>query len=164
MVDFRISIYGEKRAASVIEDIGEQAVNLRPAFEEIYLTALDIEQELFEKEGARGGWPRWTRLSFRQLQYKVRRGLSPEILRMTDKLLGAMTQFKSPEAFVRFDKNGFTWKPKDPAYKFHMTGTYKMPSRPFVRFTEQDRTAFAREIGRHLMRRRGGSIGVDFGV
>lgn len=161
-MDFRIVVYGEKHAALTIEGIGNQAVNLRPALEEIYLTALDIEQELFEKEGARGGFPKWEKLTWEHLRWKVRRGMSPEILRMRDDLYYAMTTYRSRHAFVRFDKTGFVWRPVNPVYKFHMTGyttrtnkVTKVPARPFVRFTEQDRQAFGREIARHLMRKRG---------
>jgi phage gpG-like protein len=153
VVAFRISVYGVNHAEQTFDNIGDNAANIRPALEEIYLTMLDIEQELFEKEGARGG-PRWAKLDIDWLKWKIKRGFSPEILRWRDNLYYAMTVYRSRHAFVRITQEAITLRPINEVYHYHMTGTSTMPKRTFVRFTQQDKDAFAREISRHLTRGR----------
>jgi len=112
MVTTQITIYGEKHAARVLEGIGDRAMNARPAMEEIYLTMLDIEEETFEKEGARGGFPRWVPNAFATIEWKARHKYHPAILRATDKLRTAMTTFHHPDQIVRISGIQIQFQPK----------------------------------------------------
>lgn len=190
MVETRITIYGEKHAARTLEGIGDRAANARPAMEEIYLTILDIEEETFEKEGARGSFPRWVENSFATIEWKARHRYHPAILRATDKLRTAMTTYRHPDAITRITGLQIQFQPKLTAIpygriqykggKVQNTGSFKMkgarltgnlkivagaiPPRPYIRFTELDANAFAKEIMRHLMRpqKGAGKLGVTF--
>jgi phage gpG-like protein len=199
MVTSQIQVFGEKQAARRLENIGDQAANARPAMEEIYLTILDIEDETFDREGARGGFPRWLQNAPATLLWKARHRYHPAILRATDALRTAMTTYRHPDQVVRISNVQIMFQPKLTRIPYgriqQKGGRTKMtqgkgpggkvtatrfqggrerrvfirqythiPARPYVRFTESDANAFAKEILRHIMRPKlgRGRIGVNF--
>lgn len=174
MVTFTIRVYGTNEAAEHIAGIGQNALNARPAMEQIYLTILDIEQEAFEKEGARGGFSKWQRLAISTVIRKVKRGMPSSILRESDKLMNAMTTYRSRDAYTRIEKDRIIFQPKMTKdaipygriqQKGGRAGGADIPARPYIRFSKQDSAAFGRELARHVMKRHGtGRIGVSFGA
>lgn len=173
-MEFRIVVFGAHAAKEYIEGLGTQAANARPAFEEIYMTILDIEQEAFERQGARDGFPRWAPLAPATILWKIKRKLRPEILRATDRMMKAFTTYRSPDMVTRIEKDKIVFTPKSSAIPYARVhqegyvdensrrGSYgELPPRPPVRFSKSDQAAFAREIVRHITRRSGpGKIGI----
>jgi phage gpG-like protein len=152
-VDFYFVTQGERHAASVIESMGVQAANLRPALEEIYLTALDIIDETFDKEGERGGFPHWEMVAWQTSQEKARKGQDPRILRATGLLHESMTQYRHPLQYSRIERYKIVLSSRLVRGVVHQRGSATVPARPYVRFTETDAAAFAREILRHITKR-----------
>lgn len=170
---FHVVTYGVKQAEQHLEQIASRTVNARPAFEEIYLTILDIEHEAFDNEGARSGFSKWTKLTINTIIHKAKKSLSSHILQESERLYGAMTTYRSPDAYVRIEKDKIVFAPKLPYGRIHqkggITGGFTagsvVPARPYVRFSQTDANAFGREIMRHVMGRgRSGSIGVNYGA
>lgn len=151
----------------MIEGLGRNARNPRAALEEIYLTVLDIIGETFEAQGARGGFPRWARLQLSTVVDKATRGADPRILFDSSELFESMTTYRHPLQQVRIDNSGITLAPRLARGRIHQKGAKglgtrgqaELPARPFIRFTESDRQAFAREILRHLVKHTRASVG-----
>jgi hypothetical protein len=167
-MQFRIVTFGAKQAAATLTNIGERAVNARPAFEQIYLTVLDIVDEIFDKEGERGGQEPWLPLTPGHLRWKQKHHKDLRILRMDGDLHASVTKFKHPQQFSRIAKDHIVFKSTVPFSDVHFHGQKKkgvgsrtpgteafhrgVPKRQFIFFTEADRRAFAKEILVHLMK------------
>jgi len=175
---FRITVYGEKHAEIALLSLGEKARYMRPALEEIYLTVLDIVEETFDREGARGGFPKWDpiTIAWEKRKHKVRPGMP--ILVFDSELKASVTQYRHPQQFLRIDQTKIVFASRLKRGKWHQkgwqqkskgftlgsnvsfggssqrrtrAGKVKVPARPFIRFSESDRNAFGREIMRHVI-------------
>lgn len=157
---FKIITRGTVEAAMMLEGLGNRTLNMRPAFEQIYLTALDIIDETFDTEGARDGQEKWARLKLATVVWKAKQKLDPRILRAGGHqgatLHEAMTTFRHPDQYVRIERTKIVLAPKMLRGKVHQKGRRdgSIPARPFVRFSERDQQAFAREILRWVARGR----------
>jgi len=154
---FKIVTYGEEKAAINFEQMGLRAFNARPAFERIYLRMLDIEQEIFEREGNRGQAP-WEILTLTWLSEKVEQGLDPRILHATGRLRRSMTTFRSPDQYTRIERSKIVFASKRAYAITHQKGwpSSGIPQRRFVHFTKIDQREFAIEILNHIRGRRVG--------
>lgn len=177
-MQFRVVTYGATTAAANLAQMGANAINARPAFEEIYLTMLDIEDEMFERQGARGQ-PRWTPLGYRQIVDKRRKGQDPRTLIATGLLRASVTTYRHPMQYTRIERDKIVFGSQRPFAKVHQKGQKQgrdaafntdifgnliprsggVPQRKFIHFTEQDENAFAREILRHVVRPVKGTVG-----
>lgn len=171
-MNFTIRVYGVDEAVARFEGIAAAAVNARPAMEEIYLTMLDIEQEAFEKEGARSGFAKWQKNALSTVIRKVKRHMSTTILRESDRLMNAMTTYRSKDAYTRIERDRIIFQPKMTnipygriQQKGGSAGGADIPARQYIRFSKTDQQAFARELVKHLTRHQGpGRIAVSFGA
>jgi phage gpG-like protein len=164
---FYVNTYGIKHTLETFEGVVKRAADTRPAMEEIYLTILDIEQEAFDREGARGGFSVWEKNALSTLVKKVKARGTSKILQETDRLMKSMTTPYSADAFVRINKTSIQMQPRLSAIPYgraQMLGQPgHFPARDYLRFSKSDAAAFGREVSRHLMRRRGpGKISVEF--
>jgi phage gpG-like protein len=164
-VGFSFVTQGTRHAELTLQEIGGRALNARPAFEEIYLTALDIIDENFDTEGGRGGQEQWAALTLSTIIWKQKRGLDPRILRATGELHESMTTYRHPLQYSRIERSKIVLAPRLLRGKLHQKGygvpyahgfsgfgVSEVPARPFVRFTDSDAKAFAREILRFVAR------------
>jgi phage gpG-like protein len=170
---FRIVVYGAREVAEDFGELAKRVVHTRPAMEEIYLTMLDIEQEIFEKEGARGGDMKWAMLSPAWRARKIKMGGDPRILRFRGRLEASVTHYRHPDQFIRLDKDKIVFGSKLPYAKVHQKGSKHLgktgrlvegiggvtvflgegtPQRKYVKFTNQDAKAFAKEVSRYVMK------------
>lgn len=165
-VEFTIKTFGVETAAAAIESLGWQATNVKPAMEEIYEVILDIVDETFDTEGARGGFKPWPPNTPVTIDEKARFGLGPGVLVSSGTLRDAMTSPRHPYQSARILKTHIVFAPKSMPRKrkgksrrgsynygrLHQTGEGNMKKRPFIRFTFDDQQAFAKEIERHIMK------------
>lgn len=180
--NFHITVLGEKHAAQTLEGIAEQAANTRPAMEEIYLTILDIEDEAFDNEGARAGFPKWEEILLSTVLRKAAKKPpgDPRILHDTLRLRRGATGYRSKDQYTRIEQNKIVFMPRvmyrgvniaklhqfgysiriksymewDDKMQRNRAQTHaKVPARPIVRFSKRDADAFGRELMRHLTRR-----------
>lgn len=165
---FRITVYGEKHAEIALLSLGENARYMRPALEEIYLTVLDIVEETFDREGARGGAKKWDPITVAYEKWKFQRRPGKPILVFDEELKASVTQYRHPQQFLRIDQTKIVFASKLKRGQWHQKGwrpsvkfrsaknvgaaksAGKVGIRPFVRFTAEDRNAFGREILRHV--------------
>lgn len=142
---------------------------MRPALEEIYLTVLDIVEETFDTEGARGGHEKWDPITFAYEKWKMKRRPGTPILVFDSELKASVTTYRHPQQFLRIDQTKIVFASKlkrgewhqkgwKPNVKFRSAksvgrskGAGRVGKRPFIRFTEADRNAFGREILRHVV-------------
>lgn len=170
---FRITVYGERKVAHDIDELANRMVATRPAIEEIYLTILDIEDEIFDSQGARGGDPRWAPVSPQWRKRKTSLGGDPRILHFRHKLRESVTQYRHPDQYVRLERDKIVFGSRLPYARIHQKGEKKfggerglalgiknqqvalgegVPKREYIKFTDADAKAFAREVSRYIMK------------
>lgn len=148
---FTIVSSGVLRAAWTIRGLGEQADNMRPAMEDIYMTILEIEDEIFRSQGTRGGREGWLPDSLAWTQEKYRRGLHPGTLQAEGLLRDSVTRWRHPLQYARIEKHKIVFKSQRPFADLHQKGEGGMPKRQFIYFTKQDALGFAKTIKDHIM-------------
>lgn len=152
---FTIVSSGALRAAWRIQGLARQAANVRPAMEEIYMMILDIEEEIFQSQGTRGGREGWTPLSLGWQRKKF----SDEsighvgILEYTGLLRDTVTRWRHPMQYTRIERSKIVFRSQRPFADLHQKGKGGMPQRQWIYFTKQDAMNFAQEIKDHIMQR-----------
>jgi phage gpG-like protein len=153
---FTIVSTGALRAAFRIRGLGEQAANCRPAMEEIYMMILEIEDEIFESGGARGGRQEWHPLSHDWLTSKWNRGKNVFVLQEDGTLRDSVTRWRHPLQYTRIERSKIVFRSQRPFADLHQKGEGGMPKREFIYFTKLDAERFAQQIKQHVMSRRAG--------
>lgn len=161
---FSVVTYGTKVVEQYLKGVAVNARDIRPALDEIYVTILDIEEEAFEKEGARSGFPPWEPLTLSTVLRKLKRGGDPRILRETNDLMRSVTRFRDRQQYARIERDKIVFSSRRPFARVHQEGksftisgrNIDIPARPFIRFSQTDSEAFGREILRHVTKRRPG--------
>jgi phage gpG-like protein len=164
-VEFKIVSYGVPVVLRKIEMAQAAATNLKPALDKIMEYVFEVETELFDAEGERGG-PRWHPLSYRWLQTKRRKNLDLRILRATGDLYDSLTKWRHPLQILRIEgKTGkIVFGSKRPYARVHWDGLEfqyfvpgqdepevgSIPKRRFIRFTSQDRDDMADFLRTHI--------------
>lgn len=159
---FRVVVYGMDALQLHFSEAVNRTYDMRAAFEEIYLTALDIIDENFDTRGARGGNKPWEMLSFQYIKYKAREypGHATDILEAAGDLRRSITTPNHPNQYKRVERDKVVFSSLVESIdgyrygKVHQRGSKKanIPARPYIRFTEADATAFGKEIKAHVMK------------
>jgi phage gpG-like protein len=145
-----ISLFGDKVFKRKILAVRYRAKNMSPVLGRIADQWLDIIEEQFTTEGARGGNP-WTKLS---RETKLRRGSAHPILVETGDLLIEMTD---PGSVKVTDDEIRMELPRDVVARSHQHGFFNtragrsVPARPMVAFTEADRLKWRGSITDYLV-------------
>lgn len=140
MDEFRIEVRvtGEEGNRRVLVGLAERAENLTPVFRAWAKDFNRIEMEQFDTRGGRGGMP-WAPLARGTVMYKLRKGQNPAALRATDQLYNSLTKWPAKRAVRRVGKGVFEIGTMDEKAGFHQGGTRRMPARPIVVLTKEDR-------------------------
>lgn len=174
--EVRVVVYGDRLVAHHLDELGFRAVEARPAMEEIYLTILDIVDEIFDSQGARGGDAPWQPVSPTWLERKVRLTGEPRILHFHHKLRESVTKFRHPDQYARVQRDKVVFGSRLPYAEVHQKGGKRfhatkksatlvgadnvehsewigegIPQRQYIKFTGQDARAFGREVMRFMM-------------
>lgn len=153
-----LDAFGDRQFSREILRVGQNAADMRPAFDEVHDLFLGVEQQQFRSQGGAysGGWKP---LAPSTVASKRRQNLDPRILHATLRLRGSLTQkthadhvytATSDEMFVgtRVPYAGVHQNPK----------TSPLPRRRPIEFSEKVRSDIVKILQRHLMSgRRGGS-------
>ena len=108
MLNIRLS--GSDLLIKTLVEKKKRLTNYREYFEDYATPALFKRfDDIFQKEGAAGGQPRWKALRARTLAEKKRKGHRLEILRRTDRLYKAYTG-KSGDTRISIHPQSLTYK------------------------------------------------------
>jgi phage gpG-like protein len=148
--------FGHKQIVRELERFADFAGDAAPAWEKIIDLMREDIQEQFDSEGQSmsGGWAPLKPVT---IERKAALGLSPEIMRATDRLMQSLTDERGGDQVHEVTPHGFDFGSKVDYGKYHM-GPAKdgsRPARPPIDFTEAQRRKYVKVLQTYLM---GGEI------
>jgi phage gpG-like protein len=149
-VRIEITALGETVMRRELIRFADNLANPRIALETAAITLETAAEEQFDTEGAHasGGW---APLALSTIQEKDRKGLSPHILQATGRLRDSLTRKFDPSHVERLSEDSLTFGTTVPYAIFHQTGTRRMPRRPPVALSEDDKRLIVKGIQRALL-------------
>lgn len=150
ILDF--DVYGAKQISRRLERFAMLPSNAAPAWRAIVeLMKQDIEEQ-FDTEGGSmsGGWPPLKPVTIAR---KERLGLSPEIMRATERLEQSLTDERGSDQIFDIGPHGFRFGSGVPYGAWHMgpSADGSRPARKPVDFTEAHRRKYAKVLQAFLV-------------
>ena len=145
-----LDTFGEKQFSREILRVGDNAMDMRGAFEEIRDMILETEEKQFSSQGAAysGGWKP---LAPSTKQYKASRGLDPRILHATLRLRKSLTKKGHADHVFRSSGDEMFIGSKVPYGPYHQHGGDRLPRRRPFQFDNSVRNDILKTLQRHLV-------------
>lgn len=105
-----------------------------------------IFEKAFDTEGGSTAAGKWKELSPDYAKRKAIQYPGQPILRAETSLFQSLTDPDAPDAIYRPERDQLTIGTKDPKGRAHQRGGGRLPARPIIAFTEQDRRAVTKSI------------------
>jgi phage gpG-like protein len=147
-----ISVAGDVQVSRNILRVGDRAGDMSPAFDQIADDIMEIEEEQFDSQGARGG-AAWAPLKESTSARKRRLGLDPRILHATLDLRNSLTRRGDANQNLIIEPEYMVFGSDLPYIAPHQTGApaVPLPVRRPINFTEQDRRGLVRTLQNFIM-------------
>lgn len=147
-----LEAFGDVQFSREILRVGDNAANMRPAFDKIHDTLLDVEKKQFSSQGAAysGGW---APLAPSTVSYKARRRLDPRILHATGALRKSFTTKSDLNHVYRASDDEMFAGSRVPYARWHQLGTSRMPRRRPFELDETVRREILKILQAHLVNR-----------
>jgi phage gpG-like protein len=147
---FSFEVAGVKEFDRAFNRVGEHISDLRPVWDKIERTFYKIEREQFDSEGSHGRTGKWAAITRPYAKRKAQKyGVQP-ILRASGKMAKSLTGNTSDTVLIK-EKDEFGIGTRLFYAAFHQTGTNKMPARPPISFSDDDRRTLQKEMQKGLL-------------
>lgn len=144
-----LEAFGETQFSREILRVGQNAGNMRPAFDEVHDLLRKTSSEQFSSQGRYSGG--WTPLAPATVAYKARNGLDPRILHATLRLRNSLTQKNARDHVYRATADEMFAGSRVPYGVHHQFGTERMPRRRPVELTEIVKQKILKILQAHLV-------------
>lgn len=145
-------VEGEEQLKRAFSRFGEYAQDLRDEFKEIARDFHEtVEQKQFATEGAYGAGG-WAPLSPGYAAWKGKNYPGMPILQLTGRLMESLTG-KTSDTIEEIGRQDFRLGTKAPYAIYHQKGTGRMPARPIIKLTEDDKRRWTKIIHIGLVKR-----------
>lgn len=138
---------------------GNEVADLTPAFEAIADNFYEGEREMFASEG--GGAGGWAALKPEYAKWKSANYPGKGILQRTGLLMESLTDRSGPGSIFELAPMRLAMGSGLKHGGYHQTGTSKMPARPPVKLTEQQKNEWMKFIHQHIANSWPGLTGRD---
>lgn len=147
---FTFEVAGKKEMDRAFNRVTEHISDLRPLWPEVTRTVFNIEEEQFKSQGAKGRSGKWEKLSRNYAKQKERDYPGKPILQRTGRLEAALTS-KTGDTVLIEEKQEYGFGTSLFYAAFHQAGTNKMPSRPPINFSEDNRRDITKAMQKGLL-------------
>lgn len=149
LVNFSFSVVGVNQLSRSLGVMADHISDLRPAWKEIRKNFYENERKQFRTQGghASGGWKR---LSPSYAAQKAKRYPGRTILVRTGTLEKALTHPAHTGSIWIPRKTSVSMGTSLPYAKYHQVGTRRMPSRPPVELTAEQKTQWPKIIHEYI--------------
>lgn len=146
MIRFYADVAGVEVIDRAFNRIDERMNDLRflwpPVIKEFYV----IEEGQFASEGAKGASGKWAAVSPAYKKWKEIHYPGQPILKLTNALYESLTDPEAPDAVFRAELLELVLGTKVPYARAHQFGTAKIPARPSISLTANDKRIFQKAI------------------
>jgi phage gpG-like protein len=161
-----IEINGQKQFDRVFQRFDEDLKDLTPIGDDMRDAFWDIEKEQFQSEGTKGASGRWAPLSPAYEKRKIAAygtfAVIAGILIATEEMYKSLTR-DTPNTVYQKDHQGIVIGTSLARARYHQEATSRMPARPPISFSDQQKRYFMKEVQKSLVRElRKGGIYVDY--
>jgi phage gpG-like protein len=144
---FEFEAHGDKLVSRELLDMGDRALDARPAFRLIADDFREFEAERFDSRGE----GTWAPLAASTVREKAQRGLDPRVLHATSALRISLTKKLAKGSYSRVFPNFMLFGSTVPYAHFLQTGTRAMPARKPLGFTEAQKVTVLKRLQRHVV-------------
>ncbi len=144
-----IEVQGEEKLKVALTNMADAIDDLRPYWNEVQQEFYRIEKQAFASEGTSGESGKWSALSPRYAVVKFKRWGAVPILTASGTLRDSLTS-ETSGSIVRKEKDELTVGSSVPYGRYHQSGTSKMPARPPISLTENNRADLLRKLTKQL--------------
>jgi hypothetical protein len=138
---------GEEIVARALSRFGEGITDFRPAWNDILLDFLQIEEEQFNSQGARGGTP-WPALSPAYAAWKEKNFPGMPLLQLTQRMFGQFAAGAGLSIDIAPLYMRLTPTIDYPVY--HQQGTSHMPARRVIQLIETDKMRWMKMLHNYV--------------
>lgn len=151
MVKFSAEILGVEVLNRAFNRVEEHISDFRQVFRGVPNVFYAIEAKQFGTQGGSGASGKWAALSPAYAKYKAKAFPGMPILQATTSLVDAMTSPDAPDSIFRMDANELVLGTQREGATAHQRGSGKMPARPIISFTEEDKRQITKAIQAELV-------------
>jgi phage gpG-like protein len=147
-----LEVFGETQFSREILRVGDNAADMRPAFDDIHTYLLQKEKEQFSYQGRYSGG--WKPLAASTVRYKAARNLDPRILHATLRLRDSLTEKGHPDHVFRSSADEMFFGSKVPYGIYHQKkkkAGARMPQRRPVELSDVLRKNILKMLQSHLV-------------
>lgn len=145
---FKFEVEGDVQMARGFSRFAEGVKDLRPAFREIEKSFREIERKQFQSVGMYGSGG-WVPLSPTYAEWKAARFPGRPILQLTGALMRSLTG-RTPDSITEIERLALAIGTRLKYAVYHQKGTPRMPARPIIRLTEEDKRQWTKIFHRFL--------------
>ena len=149
MFVLEFNVDGDVQLSRAFSRFADHIKDMRPAFEEIVKLFYQMESQQFESEGAHGSGG-WAPLAPSTLEQKLRMGYPSKMLVRSGKLMLSLTG-QASGSVVEVRPLMLAVGTSIPYGVFHQRGTAKMPARPLIQLSEDDKTKWHKTIHKYIV-------------
>lgn len=146
---FKFEVAGDVQMARGFSRFAESIKDLRPAFREIERSFREIERRQFQSEGSYGSGG-WARLSPAYAEWKEAHFPGKPILQLTGALMGSLVG-KTSKSVIEMEKLSLAIGTRLEYAIYHQKGTPRMPARPIIKLTGEDKRQWTKILHRFLV-------------
>jgi Phage virion morphogenesis family len=144
---FEFEAEGDKLVSRELLDMGDRALDARPAFRLIADDFREFEAARFDSRGE----GTWVPLAPATIREKAERGLDPRVLHATGQLRASLTKKGAKGSYSRIFPSFMLFGSTVPYAKYLQTGTRFMPPRKPLGFTEPQKITVLKRLQRHVV-------------
>lgn len=144
---FTFEAYGEKLVSRELLDLGDRALDARPAFRLIVDDFRGYEATRFDTRGD----GTWVPLAPSTVAEKARKGQDPRVLHATGSLRASLTERGAKDSYSRVYPTFMLFGTKRPYAKYLQGGTRRMPPRKPLGFTEAQKVQTLKRLQRFVV-------------
>lgn len=151
MIRFSFEFGGKVQFDRAFNRVEKHIEDLRPVWDEVERVFYRIEREQFASEGAKGGGGKWKPLSRPYAERKAKTHPGRKILQREGNLRSSLIG-NTADSVLRKEKQEFAIGTRLFYAPFHQDGTSKMPARPPIDLSDEQRTLMTKEIQKSLLK------------
>jgi hypothetical protein len=144
---FTFEAHGDTLVSRELLDLGDRALDARPAFRLIADDFRAFEEARFDSRGN----GTWRPLAPSTIAAKAGRGLDPRILHATGALRASLTKKRAPGSYSRVFPSFMLFGSTVGYAHYLQTGTRKMPARKPLGFTEAQKVQTLKRLQRFVV-------------